>query len=47
MRSPRYSAFLLAFALTTISITFRELPTVEASTATPLALNSLKVLFSA
>ena len=37
MRSPRYSAVLLAFALTTISVTFRALPTVEASTATPLA----------
>ena len=36
MRSPRYSAVLLAFALTT-SVTFRTLPTVEASTATPLA----------
>ncbi len=36
MRSPR-SAVLLAFALTTISVTFRALPTVEASTATPLA----------
>jgi cytochrome c5 len=37
MRSPRYSTVLLAFALTTISVTFRALPTVEASTATPLA----------
>ena len=37
MRFPRYSAVLLAFALTTISIPFRALPTVEASTATPLA----------
>jgi hypothetical protein len=37
MKSPRYSAVLLAFALATISVTFRALPTVEASTATPLA----------
>ena len=37
MRSPRYSTVLLAFALTTISVTFRALPTVEASTAAPLA----------
>ena len=37
MRSPRYSTVLLAFALTTISVIFRALPTVEASTATPLA----------
>ena len=37
MRSPRYSAVLLAFALTTISVTFLALPTVEASAATPLA----------
>lgn len=37
MRSPRYSAVLSAFALTTITVSFRALPTVEASTANPLA----------
>jgi hypothetical protein len=37
MRFPSCSVTLLAFALTTISVTCRVLPTVEASTATPLA----------
>jgi hypothetical protein len=37
MKSPHYSAVILAFALTTISVTFPALPSVEASTVTPLA----------
>jgi cytochrome c5 len=37
MKFPSCSVTLLAFALTTISVTFRVLPTVEASTAAPLA----------
>jgi cytochrome c5 len=37
MNCPRYSAILLALALTTISVTFRTPPQVEAKTVTPPA----------